>query len=629
MSIMIGKSAMQRPRVFVSILVAATGVLFAMDIADAAAPSLTAVLSNSDAAVGETVQLEIHIRDAGNGIVPPEISVEGLEIHQTGTSRQFEMHNFNTSTSITYNYTVLPLKGGTFKIPPQTIQAGGSSLRTPELTLHVAASAGRQTVPGTAGRGNPGSENLDPSKLVTAELIIPKKSAFVGEMIPAVVRIASAVHVLGLEAPEVVGQGFTMQKLQGADQPQVETAGGRQWEVYTFKTAIAAVRPGKFEIGPAKTKAKVVMPAARSRSRSRSPFDIFNNDPFSDPFFSDPFGRLGEKRDVEITGEPVALEIKPLPPNPPASFGGAVGNFTMNVEANPKSVQVGDPITVKTAIAGRGNFDRIAAPPLEDERGWHKYPANSKFEKDDDVGISGTKTFETVLSPNENKPAVPPLLFTYFDPVKEHYVNLRSDPVPIRVEGGATAAATSPQAASAAAAPTPPAASGKASPPPTDILYQLSERPAQAQSFTPLFRRRNFWIAQILPFLALIGLIGWKVRHTRSQNREAKRVAALQHEMTDLMRKLRRGDFSPQEYFPQASRLIQVKTALARNVDPGAVDMETAAGAFRLDASEREQLRELFQRSDELRYSGAHNGGNVVSPEMRRDVLHLIENLRP
>jgi hypothetical protein len=85
----------------------------------------------------------------------------------------------------------------------------------------------------------------------------------------------------------------------------------------------------------------------------------------------------------------------------------------------------------------------------------------------------------------------------------------------------------------------------------------------------------------------------------------------LQHEAAELMRKLRRNDCSPQEYFSQASRAVRVKTALARNIDPNAVDAETAARAFDLDENERTRLRRLFERSDELRYSGTQNGAET------------------
>ena len=164
---------------------------------------------------------------------------------------------------------------------------------------------------------------------------------------------------------------------------------------------------------------------------------MFNqDDPFSDPFFSNPFSQVGERREVEIKSEPVALEVKPLPPNAPVSFSGAIGNFTMATDAKPRTVQVGDPITVTTTISGRGNFDRVNAPVVEDERGWHKYPPSSKFKQDDEVGISGTKTFEMVLSPNEKKQGLPLLAFSYFDPVKEQYVTLHSEAIPLNVEGG-------------------------------------------------------------------------------------------------------------------------------------------------------------------------------------------------
>ena len=55
-------------------------------------------------------------------------------------------------------------------------------------------------------------------------------------------------------------------------------------------------------------------------------------------------------------------------------------------------------------------------------------------------------------------------------------------------------------------------------------------------------------------------------------------------------------------------------------------DVEAAVNAFGLSETERAQLRRLFARSDEVRYSGAQNGG--MSPQDRHEVLALIENLR-
>jgi hypothetical protein len=616
-------------------LIGITAGILAAGFAFADSPSVTAVLSNSEIVVGETVELQIKVTGPGDARPPEEISVDGLEIHATGQSRQFEIHNFATSSSVTYNYTILPLRAGRFTIPPQTVRAGANLLKTPELTLNVADSPSRPS--GVRPSRGTQTQSVRASDLVFAELIVPQKTAYVGEIVPVQIRMGFDPRVRPrlIEPPEITGQGFTAQKLQESGQNS-ETINGRPYDVVTYKTAIAAARAGKFEVGPVKAKAQVLVPRPRSapRSRSRSPFDLFDlDDPFSDPFFSNPFAQIGERREVEIKSEPVALEVKPLPPKAPPSFSGAIGNFTMATDAKPKSVQVGDPITVTAAISGRGNFDRVNAPVVEDDQGWHKYPPSSKFKQDDEVGISGTKTFETVLSPNEKKQSLPLLAFSYFDPVKGQYVTVRSEPIAISVQGGAVAANLAPTQAGSSppATATRPVPATQSTAKPQDILYQLTERPRATESFAPIYTRRVFWGAQLIPLLALIGFAVWKIRRAKINNREAQRLAALHHEAAELMHKLRRNDASPREYYAEASRVVRVKTALAsggRGIDPNVVDAEAAADTFKLNSDERDQLRRLFEQSDEWQYSGAHNGPGRISPESRREVLELIENLK-
>ena len=615
------------------ILLAGFAVIVGADLAHADAPSVTAVLSSSQATVGETVELQIKVTGPGDARPPEEISIDGLEIHSTGTSRQFEIHNFSTSSSVTYSYTILPLRAGRFKIPPQIIRAGGQVLRTPELVLNVADTAGQSTTSRPSRTNQRQSTATGASDLAFAELIVPQKTAYVGEIVPVQIRLGfdARFNPRPLEPPEITGQGFTAQKLQQSSQ-NLETINGKPFDVLTFKTAITAARAGKFEIGPVKAKAQVVVPRRRSAPRSRSPFDSFDqDDPFSDPFFSNPFAQFGERRDISISSDPVGLEVKPLPPNAPPSFSGAIGSFTMATEAKPKSVQVGDPITVTSTISGRGNFDRVNAPLLEDEQGWHRYPPSSKFKQDDEVGISGTKTFEMVVSPNEKKQSLPPLAFSYFDPAKEQYVTLHSEPTAITVQGSAAAPNVAVQPPSSA-----PVTAARGRPPvsnatkPQDILYQLTE-PSRTAEFRPLYARRGFWAAQSLPFAALLFFAGWKIRRARLDDREARRVSALQHEAAQLMHKLRHDDASPREYYSEASRIVQLKAALAsgnRGIDPNAVDAEKAAETFKLDTGGRDRLRRLFEQNDEWQYSGTHNGPGRISPESRRDVLELIENLK-
>jgi hypothetical protein len=336
--------SMYRSRIPIAVLLGALIAVAGDTAAFADSLNVTAVLTSSETVLGEPVQLQIRVTGARGADAPDEIVADGLEIHRTGTSQHFEMNNFNVTSSVVYDYTVMPLKAGTFTIPPQRIRVGGNALSTPKLTLNVSDSPGRSSAP----RPNQGTQPGNAGKFVFAELIVPKKTAFVGEIVPVQIRLGfdPRAYPKLTDGPEITGQGFTAQKLQQSGEND-ETVDGRVYHVVTFKTAIAAARAGKFEIGPVKAKAQVMVARSRRSPRGRSPFDLFNmDDPLADPFFANPFSQVGERREVEIKSDPVALEVKPLPPGAPPGFSGAIGNFTMTTDAKTKSVQVGDPITV-------------------------------------------------------------------------------------------------------------------------------------------------------------------------------------------------------------------------------------------------------------------------------------------
>ncbi|MEO5719864.1 MAG: BatD family protein [Chthoniobacterales bacterium] len=592
----------------------------------AAEPRVTAVLSNSETDVGQPVQLEIQVTGVSNPKPPGEIMVDGLEIQSAGTSRQYQMQNFDISYSFTFAYTVLPMRAGRFTIPALEVQAGGQVLRTPELILNVAAPAGRSS---NAGRGS-SNPNVDPSQIGFVEMILPKSVAYVGEMIPAQIKLGlnmrAPVESLGAGI-QIAGQGFTTQKMTEPRQT-IENINGRSYQVFIVKTAISPARSGKLEIGPAEINPVVRVPRGAPRNPVMprgGPFD----DPFFNNLFNDPAFAPSMPKEVHLKSEAGTLEVKPLPPNPPADFSGPVGTFIMNVDVSPKKAKVGDPVTVTATITGRGNFDRMTAPVLANENGWHKYPSSDNYKQDDDVGISGTKTFETVLSAKENKQSLPPLVFSFFDPVKETYVTLRSDEIPLQIDGGAAATATPAQTTAPAAGNIPSAAPTSTPPPPVDdILPQLDDRTASQSNFQPLYAQRSFQLAQLIPLLVLLGFAGWKWRQARANDRELRRITRLQQEAAEAQRNLHKNGSSAQEYLAEASRVVQLKTALATNVDANTVDAETAAAAFRLDEATRGRVQRLFAQRDESRYSGDRNGNDALSAEQRRDILELVENLR-
>ena len=82
-------------------------------------PTVTAVLTSSETEVDRPVQLQIKVTGDANATPPNDISVDGLDIRYSGQSQLVEGRNLRFTYSFIYNYTILPLKAGTFTIPPQ------------------------------------------------------------------------------------------------------------------------------------------------------------------------------------------------------------------------------------------------------------------------------------------------------------------------------------------------------------------------------------------------------------------------------------------------------------------------------------------------------------------------------
>ena len=137
---------------------------------------------------------------------------------------------------------------------------------------------------------------------------------------------------------------------------------------------------------------------------------------------------------------------------------------------------------------------------ITDPDGWRTYPPSAKFEGDDDVGISGTKTFEMAAIPQTKKTASPALEWSYFDPIKEQYVTLTEKGWPIKIEGDIQATATPVRRwRSRRRQP------NQATP---DILYIRADSTGWGETFEPLYANRVFWEAQGAPLLALLAFVG-------------------------------------------------------------------------------------------------------------------------
>lgn len=592
------------PKFFATLCLLALGWLA---VARGAEVTVSAGLTQNAASVGETVQLQVKIAGARGNPQPPEIAVDGLAVQYLGpsqsTSMRLENGRMTTDSHVIHVYSVRPEREGTFTIPALPVEVDGRQFRTQALTLRVqkgaAEGSGRQVALGEL------------------EIVVPKKTAFVGEMVPVEVRLSvdSRVRWEPQAMPDLAGEGFTKQKMP---EPRQEHGrkDGREMDVLVFRTAITPGKAGKLKLGPVEVPYVALVPRAQ-RQRRGSLLDLFNDDVFGDPFFS-------ERQQFRAKAEAVQIDVKPLPAaGRPDGFSGAVGQFKFTAEGSPRQVKVGDPVTMKLTVSGRGNFDRVEAPALADGSGWRAYPPAANFKADDDLSLSGTKTFEMAVIPEVKKTAMPVFVFSYFDPEKAQYVTLESEPAPLTVEGGAPpppppVAAAASEFAAAPTAPPPPA------PEASDILGVRYDAGQGRASFEPLYARRGFLLAQLVPLALLLALAAPRFLRT---NADAGRVAEWRREKAAVLAKLRRSEEQGADFFTHAARVIQLETALAAGREPGSVDAAAARSILRLDEASAEVVEEVFASRAELLYAGGGGGAPRLSLENRHRVLATLEKL--
>lgn len=595
-------TALRRVRGWLVALVLVLGVA-----GQAAEVSVKASLSRSVTVIGEPVEFQIKITGAKNAGDIPDVTVDGLEIRYAGAQKQqslqFGFGSARNESSVVYLYEVTPGKNGTFTFPALEVDADGQRLKTQPVTLTVQAS----TV----------DDSTRPRAQGIVELIVAKKTAYVGEMIPVEVRlfVDARVKWQPVVMPEISGEGFTRQKMAEPRRPQEVIKNGLDHDLMVFKTVIAAGKAGKITIGPATVLYNAQVPRARA-NRPRSPFDLFGDDIFGDPAFA-------QTQQVRAKSAAVELTVKPLPATgQPREFSGAVGKFQFAAEGSPLAVKIGDPVTMKLRISGRGSFDRVAAPVLRDPAGWRSYPPSGTFKQNegDESGMSGTKTFEMAVVPEEQKTQMPAFVFSYFDPEAEKYVTLASEPAPLKVDGAKAAAVTpAPKAPDAVAAPkTEPAAPPAA----TDILGPRYDAGAR-KTFTPLYARREFLLAQLVPAFFLLLLLALRLRGR--PDADAARAAALRREKAALLVRLRAGEMAHPEFFDAAARVVQIATALATGADAAGVDATAARALAGTDAATAEVIDEVFDARAELLFAGGGRDESRVAGDDRARVLAVLE----
>jgi len=414
-----------RPILVILLLVAGTVL--------ALGQSFTVSVNKNPVGLNDQFQLTYTLNASGSAFKAPSLT-EFSVLSGPNQSSSMQFVNGNMTQSISFSYILQPKKEGAFKLEPATVESGGKIVLSNMVTITV--------IKGGAQGSQKGQNQDEKSNISTNNIFlrvsVDKRTVYRGEAIVATYKLYTNVQVINYSINKVPAfNGFWSQDIQMPTQLTLtsEVVNGINYQVGEIKKVVLfPQQSGALTLEP--MEGECIARIQVKRSKSGSPFDIFN-----DPFFNDPFFGSGGIRDVRfaVKSDPVKITVKELPANPPSSFNGAVGRFTLDGTVDKTNLKANDAVSLRLKLTGKGNIKLIEAPEFELSPDIETYdPKISDNVTVNERGAGGTRTFEYLLIPrHQGKYEVGPIELTYFDLDKKNYVTLKSPAFSLNVERSA------------------------------------------------------------------------------------------------------------------------------------------------------------------------------------------------
>jgi len=401
-------------KVFIGILLLMNGMfLQAQEITIAAsAPKVVAV--------GEQFRLSFTVNEKADDLVPPDMSDFYILMGpSTSYSQSTQIINRKMTRTVTYTYTYVleGTKEGVFQIDPATVTVKNKTYTSNALEIEVVkgsaspetGTGGEEAIPGV---NVPAAGDND----LFLRIHVNKSAVYWGEHIIATVKIYSRVNLSGFE-------NATFPSFNGFLREDIETPALRSLE----RESVNGVIYGsgvlqRFILFPQVTGDLVIDPMELEclvQKRVQQ-----SNRGFFDNFF-DSYQNVKQT----IKSPPVRITVKELPDDAPDYFTGSVGQIAMNVTVDKNQLKENEAMNLQVRFSGNGNLRLIEAPNIDFPPDFDLYdPKISSNLNHSENGMSGSKTFEFLAIPRHaGNYRIPPVEFSYFDPVGKSYKSLRSN----------------------------------------------------------------------------------------------------------------------------------------------------------------------------------------------------------
>jgi tetratricopeptide (TPR) repeat protein len=558
-----------------------------------AAASTTAAASQNDIYVsasinkrtlraGETAVLSVTVEGIADCDVPEIPSVRDLDIRYSGPSTQVYISGGAVRQSITFRFTIRSSEPGTYSIPAIKVEVGRQTYSTYPIEIEVLSATHGQT-----GQDTQTDSDGLPLNALRLEVKPEKTTVYPGEEIRVrVILYVQGVRLTEVTYPRLEGQGFLCgefsQPIQGR-----RDLDGRTYQTLEFEAIISPVTAGRLSLGPVSMDCEVSLPAQSSRSL----FEEFFAHDFSSfgSFFDSPI--LGSQRKtVSVTSDPVDLLAKPFPhEGRPASFKGAVGDFTISAYATPTTVRAGDPISLRIEVSGGGSMRSVSPPVIQESEGIKTYEPTVLS------AAASQKVFEQVIVVRDPAiSAIPSVELAYFDPSTEQYRIAGSPPIPIVVTEPAQTEGFSTEAQSQRSSGQP---TSERLPSEDGLLY-IKRSPGTLVSLDELSRPSFAAVLAIAASsLALAAVLPWSFLQGRIEMRNSFRQQARLYSDAQKAISSLSCEVTPSNAYEVVEEARKVVIASL----PNASGDESLSGAD-----------DILQRLDQLRYSPATPSADEV-----------------
>ncbi|MEX1055404.1 MAG: BatD family protein [Rhodothermales bacterium] len=474
--------------------------LFVAGAAAAQSVEVTGTVSATAVGRDDLIVFSVQVKGASLSSVttPAPPTTEGLALIQRvpSTHRNMTIINGELEESVGYRWTFRPIAEGDARIDATQVVVDGQTYSTRPIAIRVLAQS--QAPPQARRRQQlplvlPGQPQTDESQeIATQDLFIraipSKRTAFQNEQVTIEYQLFFRDGIQ-LRHSRLAGswdaEGFWREEFEVDTRPIPRSVveNGLLYHVIVLKrVAVFPTRSGTLTVDPLKIETEAYLPVGGS-----DPFERF-------------FSLRNRFETVEVTSDPVRIEVASLPSGAPASFDGAVGEYRMDASLDATDVQVGEPVHLSVSVLGTGNLATLESPLFVPPGVFEKYdPDVSTDIQRTGETISGKKTFTYVVVPRSNGEFdLPPIEFVYYDPREQRYVSVERELGTVRVTGTAA-----------------PLAAGTTSNglPVDDIASILSSTDSWRDTSTPPLHRSPLpYVALIVP-AALLLLMQVRQRH--------------------------------------------------------------------------------------------------------------------